>query len=290
MGLMEEAGTLQRASTGTQSWENGYIATSGSSEFKGIYFNAATDTATAEGLQLADGTAVVQLSDEQTRDTGEHTLVLEVDADSNWSYSIDDANSPTTGTIDGGFDFSKKYSFITRNQPRRASQIIAVKLSQLEIDPNAPGVSAGSSFATWSGQEVVMDPNIVTEGSTWTNLTYSWAAEPSGVDDPDLDVLISDAGALAPTVTVTKTATGDATAITMTLTVSYEGNPEPGISSSIVVKVYDDACKAKFATEENPELNISDITGDCITNLADFAVLSEAWLNNYTLTEPVDKP
>jgi hypothetical protein len=205
-----------------------------------------------------------------------------MDADSNWSYSIDGAPA-TTGTIGGdGFDLSKSYSFITRNQPRRASQIIAVTLTSTgPTDANLPDVDAGVDKISWSGQAVALDPNVVNNDTTEPQgtLTYLWTAE------PDDGVEFSNPNALAPTVTITK-ATDNPSPVTMTLAVTLPGK-DP-VTDTMTIDVYDDACLAAKAA--GPVVfDPTDIDENCITNFKDFAVMAATWLDDYTLTEPVPK-
>lgn len=85
----------------------------------------------AQGLRFATdaGTgSVTGLSNAQTPTIGLHTFVLEVDSSSNWSYSIDGATA-TTGTIAGGFDFTRDYQFFTYVQTLTVN-----KQNDLEID------------------------------------------------------------------------------------------------------------------------------------------------------------
>jgi len=288
MGLMEELGAEDRLAYAA-------LATSGSTAYEGIYFNGfAYDSRgrypNAPGLQLADGSAVIQLSDAQSRDTGVHTLVLEMDAASNWSYSIDGAPA-TTGTIGGdGFDLSKSYRFITRNQPRRASQIYAVTLTSAgSTDANLPDVDAGADMITWSGQAVLLDPNVVNNDTAEPQgtLTYLWTADAASVGDPNLDVAITDADQEVASVTITKTApTGDATVVTMTLAVSLEGK-DP-VTDTMTIDVYDDACVAAKAAGL-AVIDPTDFDGNCITSFEDFAVMATTWFDDYTLTKPVAK-
>lgn len=77
----------------------------------GIGLNLTVQNAT-QGLNFADGTDLVGLSNAQTISTGTHTCVLTVDSDSNWSYSIDGAPA-TTGAVPGGFNFATDYQFVT---------------------------------------------------------------------------------------------------------------------------------------------------------------------------------
>ncbi len=151
-------------------------------------------------------------------------------------------------------------------------------------DPNIPEVDAGVDMVTWSGEPVQLDPNIVEQpGSTWTNLTYLWTADPADgvVFDPSADVE-------APVVTITKE-TDNPSVVTLTLAVNNEGNPpEEAVTDTMKIDVYDDACIAAV-TLGLAELDPSDFDGDCITNFSDFAVLAATWLDDYTLTEPVPK-
>jgi len=158
------------------------------------------------------------------------------------------------------------------------------------IDPNAPSVNAGIDMITWSGQVVVLDPNIVEKtGSDWTNLTYLWTAEPNGIGDPDLDVAITNADTENTSVTITKTApTGDATVVTMTLSVNNAGRLEPPVQDTMTIDVYDDACTAaigKGLAADNP----TDFNENCITDFGDVAMLAAKWLTDHALTEPVAK-
>jgi len=162
-------------------------------------------------------------------------------------------------------------------------------IDMLSADPDSPTVNVGVDMITWSGGSVPLDPNIVeVPGSGWTELTYLWSAEPSGIGDPNLDVAITDADKEDASVTITKTA-GDAVTVTLTLTVNNAGEPpERAVTDTMTVDVYDDAC---FAAEAAGTLVIdpTDIDENCITNFGDFAVMATTWLDDYTLTGPVAK-
>jgi hypothetical protein len=149
-------------------------------------------------------------------------------------------------------------------------------------DPNLPSVDAGVDMITWSGREVQLDPNIVEkDGSDWTNLTYAWSA------DPDDGVEFSDPDALAPTVTITKD-TANPSIVTLTLAVNNAGRIEPPVTDIMTIDVYDNACLAAKAVGLL-ELDPTDIDGNCITALEDFALMALTWLDDYSLTEPVPK-
>jgi len=158
------------------------------------------------------------------------------------------------------------------------------------VDPNAPSVDAGPDMITWTGEEVPMDPNVVVPPeSDWTKLTYSWTAEPNGIGDPNLDVAITGAETENASVTITKAEpTGDATVVTMTLEVNNEGRTDPPIKSSMTIDVYDDSCQAAKAAGP-VEIDPTDFDGNCITAFPDFAVMASVWLDDYKLTEPVDR-
>jgi len=133
IGLIEEAGASQR--------ESGALATSGSYTYRGIIHNVyAYDSQNrypnAPGLQLADGVSVTQLSNAQGN--GGSSVVIEMDADSNWSYSVD-GQPPTTGTIGGaGFDLTRRYCFFTRSQKASIrNQITSVTLTVPQGAPQA---------------------------------------------------------------------------------------------------------------------------------------------------------
>ena len=153
----------------------------------------------------------------------------------------------------------------------------------IALDPNLPSVDAGGNMITWSGQEVQLDPTVVNNDSEvpQRTLSYLWTAEP-------VDGVVFSPSAIveAPSATITKT-TDNPSPVTLTLAVTLEGkNP---ISNSMVIDVYDDACQAAKAVP-SVELDSTDIDANCITNLADLAVMAETWLEEYSLTEPALKP
>ena len=164
IGLLEEAGAVQDA---------GGLATSGAVPYHGIVFNPVAYDGqnrypNAVGLQFSDGTnATQQLSDAQARGgVGIHTLVLQMDADSNWSYSVDGAVA-TTGTIGGaGFDLTRDYRFFVRNQQSSiANNIQSVTLS------TDTGGTGGNDFSDWVAPYFPgeTDPAII-----------GWDADPDG--------------------------------------------------------------------------------------------------------------
>jgi len=150
------------------------------------------------------------------------------------------------------------------------------------VDPNAPEINAGVDKITWSGEPVIMDPNIAErEGSDWTNLTYKWTAV------PDTGVVISNDQIAAPTVTITK-ATDNPSTVALVLEVNNAGRAEPGVKNAVMIDVYDTGCKSaigKGLSAEHP----TDIDGNCITDIADFAELALQWLNSEVLAGALKK-
>ena len=159
-------------------------------------------------------------------------------------------------------------------------------LDIVPVNPNAPSVNAGVDMVTWSGESVALDPDVVNNDTTIPQgtLTYEWNAESS---DPNNTTVLFDPDefAEAPMVTVIKTS-DDPVAVKLTLAVTLEGVDT--VSGTMTIDVYDDACKA--SSGNGHEYAATDFDGDCITTLGDFAVMAEAWLVDYTLTEPVEKP
>ena len=147
-------------------------------------------------------------------------------------------------------------------------------------DPYAPIVEAGNDWVTWTGEPVILDATVTEQpDSDWTNLTYTWTANPA-----DGVVITPNADPADPTITITKAApTGDATVVTLTLTVGSEGK-EPR-KASVNIYVYDDACKAAVGAGL-AEIDPSDFNADCITNIKDVAMMAAEWLVDYSITEP----
>ena len=164
-----------------------------------------------------------------------------------------------------------------------------VTLDVVINDPDLPVVDAGIDMISWSGQAVTMDPNVVNNDTTEPQgtLTYLWTAEPNGIGDPNLDVVITGADQEDASVTITKTApTGDATVVTMTLAVTLPGK-DP-VTDTMTITVYDTACLAAIDLGL-AVIDPTDLDENCITNFVDFALLATTWLDDYTLTEPVAK-
>ena len=154
-----------------------------------------------------------------------------------------------------------------------------------DVVADAPpsSVDAGVDMITWSDQPVALDPTVINNDTQDPNrpLSYEWTAV------PDTGVVFSPSAAVkAPTVTITK-ATANPSAIKLTLAVTLEG--EGTAEDSMMIDVYDDACKAM--TGAGYEYAVTDFNANCITGLGDFAILAKTWLVDYdTLTEPVEKP
>ena len=155
------------------------------------------------------------------------------------------------------------------------------------LDPNAPTIDVGPDMITVSGLGVDLDPTVVNDDTEipQRDLTYAWTAEP--VDD----VVFSPSAIIeAPTVTITKDILSDPSIVELTLTSQIVGAPETANSETLKVYLYSNACKAKIAAGQPGGFDLADINLDCITGLADFAVVAADWLVDYIITEPVPKP
>lgn len=152
----------------------------------------------------------------------------------------------------------------------------------LLVDPNAPEIDAGADMVTWSGETIMLDPNVAErDGSDWTNLTYKWTAI------PDSGVVFSNDAIAAPTVTITKPV-GDSTTVALMLEVNNSGRTEAGVKNAVKFDVYDTPCKAAIGqglAANNP----TDLDGDCVTDFADFAKLALKWLSGEVLPAALRK-
>lgn len=150
------------------------------------------------------------------------------------------------------------------------------------VDPDAPGVYAGVDMVTWSGEPVTLAPDVAQRaGSTWMDLTYKWTA------NPDTGVVFSDYQIAAPTVTITK-ATANPSTVALMLEVNNSGRTTSGVKSVMTIDLYDTACKAAIG-EGLAADHATDLDGNCITNLADFAELALQWLYGEVLPAAVRK-
>lgn len=151
----------------------------------------------------------------------------------------------------------------------------ALGRAMLELE-NTYSVDAGDAMVTWSGESIDLDASVQA-GVTVTS--YSWTASPAD------GVLFSATDVEDPTVTITK-ATDNPSTVTLTLTV--EDGENPPVANSLTVDVYDDACKATVAKGLNAD-NPTDLNGDCVTNLGDFAEMAAKWLAGEILAGPQHK-
>lgn len=128
-----------------------------------------------------------------------------------------------------------------------------------------------NDMISWSGKPVQLDPNFGGQSST-----YHWSAAPS------FGVVFSNPDIQDPTVTITK-ATNNPSVVTLTVVVDgvYVGTMD--------IDVYDDACKAGRIGMSLAVEYPTDISGDCVIDIKDFAILASTWLNDNSLTEPQPK-
>jgi hypothetical protein len=137
-------------------------------------------------------------------------------------------------------------------------------------------VYTGGDMITVSGLDVQLAPSFI---DGYTPMSYLWTTDaPAGftvVFDPSATVE-------APTVTITQDTPSNPSTVAVTLLVN--GSDQ----DTMKIDVYDDACLA--AKVSMAELDPTDIDENCVTNLADFAVIAADWLADYAITGPVPKP
>jgi len=160
--------------------------------------------------------------------------------------------------------------------------------AMVELLP-AYSVNAGDDMVTWNGEEVSLSATVADVN---TPTTYEWIAinpDPGNVTvvldpavnaaDPNTSVDVN------PTVTITKSA-GEAVEVTLLLKVDDGVNKI--VTDTVVIEVYDDACKAtRFGLGIS---SIADISENCVLNLEEIAAIAESWLNFTGLTDPIVKP
>lgn len=167
---------------------------------------------------------------------------------------------------------------------------IAAAFAPVVSDTTVPTVGPSGDVISWSGASYTMDPNVIDNTGSPETLTLSWYAEPNGIGDPDLDIVIDDTDKSAPIVTITKTPTGSLTPVMIVLAANNEDSGKPDVLYGTVIDVYDTACLAALAADPELEYDVADITQDCITNLEDFAQLASIWMNDLTYETAQPRP
>ncbi|MGE9271645.1 MAG: hypothetical protein ACQKBU_12645, partial [Verrucomicrobiales bacterium] len=123
-----------------------------------------------QGLGVAQDTTITSLSNEQEITVGSHSVVIYVDAQSNWYYGIDGAPL-SSGAIPGGFDFTRSYSFAAFVQGIFSEFTIdSVTLTTLDGDVTAPTPDP----LTWEVEPTGLSPSTMT-------MTATTATDESGV-------------------------------------------------------------------------------------------------------------
>ena len=152
------------------------------------------------------------------------------------------------------------------------------------LDMTAPTVLVGSDWITWSEKPVTLNDVIVINNDSGAGvLTLTWSVP----DANGITVGFSDIHAENPTVTITKDSlTGSVTPVTLTLTITQPS--KDSIESSMVIDVYDDACKAAVGSGSHV-ITQGDLNGNCVTGLEDLAQMAADWLVDFSLTGPIDK-
>ncbi len=138
-----------------------------------------------------------------------------------------------------------------------------------------PSVDAGPDMITWAGQPIQLNAIIQDDGASAT--TILWEA-----NDPN--AVLSDPAIENPFVTV------DYPAGAVTLTATVQDGTNLPVSNAMVLHVYANPCEAARLGLKLSAANPEDLTGDCIVDLNDFAVIASQWLEDYALTAPVPVP
>jgi len=152
------------------------------------------------------------------------------------------------------------------------------------VDMTAPTALAGSDWITWSEKPVTLNDVTVKNNDSGAGvLTLTWSVP----DANGVTVGFSDNNAEEPTVTITKyPLTAGVTPVKLTLTVTQAGK-DP-VESSMVIDVYDDACKAALGGG-TATIKSADFNANCVTDLEDLVQMAAEWLMDFSLTDPVDK-
>ena len=168
--------------------------------------------------------------------------------------------------------------------PGGSPKILTPEDLPFTLDSTLPFVDAGIDMITWSQEPVQLAPTVINNSDPQTDLTFYWSASPSenAVFSPSQFVEF-------PQVTITQTTENPST-VTLTLAVNNVGSGKIDTVDTLIIDVYDDACKAaigKGLASNNP----TDIAGkDCRTDFEDLAELALKWLTDNSLQAPVVKP
>ena len=141
---------------------------------------------------------------------------------------------------------------------------------------------------TWSGMSTALVADVATDPNG--QLNYTWYAEPDGSGDPNLTVTITpdaEDNSAATIEVINDAPTGEVVNITVTVVVE-EGTAIEGTSTPVTIDVYDTDCLA--AREGLGLSSTTDLVVNCKTDLADFAEIAEAWLENYAPDAPQPRP
>ena len=199
-------------------------------------------------------------------------------------YEVTDRfTEPTTAiaTVTADLDQSA-FDLVVLQHSYNNTTLDEIRIGTKYNDVTGGPVYAGDNMITVSGLVVPLAPSFI---DGYIPTSYAWTTNaPAGFTvewDPSNIVE-------APTVTITKDvlAGGDGkTEVKVTLTADDGTGPE---TDTMIIEVYDDSCLATKATG-TAELDPTDLDENCITGLADFAVMAADWLVDYELTEPIPK-
>ena len=141
-----------------------------------------------------------------------------------------------------------------------------------------PTVDAGPSMISWDSQDTQLDATVDDDGTS--TLTIEWSSD-------NENVVFSATDIEDPIVSL---ANGTVDPITATLTLkAYDELNTTPVVDTMTLTVYSNACQAARVGAGLAADYPGDFNGDCIVNLEDLtAEIAAKWLDNYTLTDPID--
>jgi hypothetical protein len=113
-----------------------------------------------------------------------------------------------------------------------------------------------------------------------------WAADAVSLADPNLVIVITNANQADATVTITNLDPTTVPVKTVTMLIDAT-TPYVADADSMTIDVYENSCAAAYGVDLIDTANIAG--DDCVTGLADLALVASTWLNDTSLTAPVEK-
>lgn len=153
----------------------------------------------------------------------------------------------------------------------------------LTVQEIYPSVDPGHNWITWSGQPVILDPNVVNNDTQVPvrPLIIVWSANPAeGVSITEDGTAPDDTTTPQAVVTVIKSPeTANPSVVRLMLSVTLDGVVT--INDIVTIDVYDNSCKAAEAVGGTVTFDPADFNKDCIIDINDLSIMAEAWLENY---------